>query len=171
MRNISCALTTDQVRRQTKGVTRRFGSWAHLQPGELLQPVVKGMGLKKGEKVELVGCPIQVVDVRFERLREGLTPLEVDREGFRDFSVWAFLQMFLGTHKGCTPDSLVTRIEFVYTVPLKTPDVWEAQLRWAGWRETARHAWQRPDGELFRGPYGAWCAMQGIDVQVAGVTR
>lgn len=36
------------------------------------------------------------------------------------------------------------------------PERWEADLVAAGWREVRRNVWQRPDGALFRGPYGAW---------------
>lgn len=49
MRNISFALTTEQIRNQTKTVTRRVG-WANLKPGTLLQPIEKGQGLKKGDR-------------------------------------------------------------------------------------------------------------------------
>jgi hypothetical protein len=57
VRNISFALTTAQVRARTKTVTRRVG-WTFLKPGDLLQPVVKCRGLKKGERVEKIGGPI-----------------------------------------------------------------------------------------------------------------
>lgn len=67
MRNMSFALTTDQVRQQTKTVTRRLG-WKTLKPDTLIQPVVKGMGLKKGETVERIGGPIRVLNVRREPL-------------------------------------------------------------------------------------------------------
>ncbi len=53
MRNMSFAMTTEQVRNQTKSVTRRFGWW-FLKPGDEVQPVVKGMGLKKGDQIEKV---------------------------------------------------------------------------------------------------------------------
>ena len=39
------------------------------------------------------------------------------------------------------------------------PDVWVSDLRAAGWSEVRMHVWMRPDGALFRGPYGAWCAL------------
>lgn len=39
-------------------------------------------------------------------------------------------------------------------------DTWVADLRAAGWREVRVNVWQRPDGALFRGPYGAWCQLQ-----------
>jgi hypothetical protein len=57
MRRMSFSLTTDQVLAQTKTVTRRFG-WDSLKPGDIIQPIRKGMGLKRGQKQELLGCPI-----------------------------------------------------------------------------------------------------------------
>lgn len=66
MRNMSFALTTPQAYAQVKPVTRRLGWW-NLQPGELVQQVVKGMGLKKGEKIERIHV-IEIVSVTPERL-------------------------------------------------------------------------------------------------------
>lgn len=48
MRNMSFALTTDQILAGTKTVTRRLG-WLRLQPGDHLRPVRKCMGLRPGE--------------------------------------------------------------------------------------------------------------------------
>lgn len=114
MRNISFALTTEQVRNQTKTVTRRTG-WRRLKPGDRLQPVVKGMGLKKGEHVEKIGGPIEVVSASREKLSHlwvhGTD--EVFREGFQ-MSVSRFMDFFVSTHKGVTLDTEVTRIEFKY---------------------------------------------------------
>jgi hypothetical protein len=125
MRNISFALTTDQVRNQTKTVTRRLG-WAWLTPGVLLQPVVKGMGLKRGEKVERIGSPIRVVSVR----REPLVALiqlvgytfeqgqrDVILEGFPHLDRGQFVRMFMA-HNKCDSTDLITRIEFEYTQQL-----------------------------------------------------
>ena len=118
MRNISFALTTDQIRAGTKTVTRRMG-WLALKPGELLQPVKKGMGLKPGEKIERLRGPIRVTGVQREPLRTLLdSPIygqrECVREGFPDYSPASFIDMFCRSHKGCTPDSVVTRIAFEY---------------------------------------------------------
>ena len=111
MRNISFALTTDQVRSRTKTVTRRLG-WQQLQPGTLLQPVVKGMGLKKGERVEKIGGPIRVV--RVDRVvLEDISTTDVYREGFPTFTPRQFIRMFK-QHNGCRRTALVTRIEFEY---------------------------------------------------------
>lgn len=111
MRNISFALTTDQVRNRTKTVTRRLG-WKTLKPGTLLQPVVKGQGLKKGERVEKIGGPIQVVSVRRERL-DAIEFADVRREGFTRMGTLDFVEFFCRTHR-CKPSTVVTRIEFRY---------------------------------------------------------
>ena len=65
-RNISFAMTTQQVQDRTKDVTRRFGWW-FLKPGDKLCGVKKAMGLKKGEQIERL-CNIEVVSVRSEPL-------------------------------------------------------------------------------------------------------
>jgi hypothetical protein len=122
MRNMSFALTTRQVLEGNKDVTRRLG-WQFLKAGDLLRPVRKCMGLRPGEKLDVLRDPIRVVSVR----REPLSLLTADldygfaecvREGFGahpDYR-WpsAFVGMFCASHKGCTPDSVVTRIEFTY---------------------------------------------------------
>lgn len=134
MRNMSFALTTAQVRNQTKTVTRRLG-WTRLKAGDHIQPVVKGMGLRKGESPEKIGGPITVVDVRRERLCD-ITPAECVLEGFPEMTPAQFVQMFRASHRvpaggpgqfaaggrrlrsvPCEPDEEVTRIEFAYVEP------------------------------------------------------
>ena len=112
MRNISFMLTPDQVLDQTKDVTRRQG-WLKLKPGDLLQPVRKGMGLKKGEKVEKLGPPIRVKSV----IRMNINLIhEADckREGFPDMTPYQFTEFYCKANK-CKPTDLCTRIEFEYT--------------------------------------------------------
>ena len=127
MRNISCALTKDQIRARTKTVTRRLG-WRDLQVGERLQFCEKCMGRKTGEPLVKVAV-VEVVSVRREKLRRMTDELfygieEVKREGFSyscHAEKWAacFIQFFCTTHsKGlnqpCTPETEITRIEFKY---------------------------------------------------------
>jgi hypothetical protein len=117
MRNMSFALTTEQVKARTKTVTRRLG-WKNAKRGDVIQPVVKGMGLKKGEKVERIGGPIRIVCVTREPLNamhnEQLYGLrEASREGFPHLTGKQFVAFFC-EHNGCTPDTEVTRIEFEY---------------------------------------------------------
>ena len=108
-------MTTEQVRNKTKTVTRRNG-WLWLveacSRGErpLLQPIVKGQGLKRGEHVEKIGCPIEVV--RAKRIPLFMvTPAECAREGFPSFTPEQFVAFYL---KANGPTDTVTRIEFRY---------------------------------------------------------
>lgn len=116
MRNMSFALTTEQIRQQTKTVTRRFGWW-FLKPGDLVQPVEKAMGLKKGEAIKKVGCPMRIVSVRKEPL-EAITDDDCVREGFPMLTADGFVAMLQG-HYQCAGDKLVNRIEFEYTEIVK----------------------------------------------------
>ena len=113
MRNMSFSLTTPQFRARSKTVTRRLG-WEHLKPGDQLMGVVKGMGLKLGEKVERLG-PIEVVSVRREPLGHirRCGPDECAREGFPDMLPGQFCEMF-SKHNGCCEGTDITRIEFKY---------------------------------------------------------
>lgn len=116
-RNISFLLTTQQVESETKDVTRRLG-WGQLKAGQLLTAVEKGMGLKAGETVRKLKT-IRVKSVRREPLNamtinEAYGRRECQREGFPDTSPDKFVAMFCKHHRGCTPETIVTRIEFEY---------------------------------------------------------
>lgn len=120
MRNMSFALTTQQVRGKSKDVTRRLG-WLHLKPGEVFQPVMKCMGLRPGEKIERIGGAVVTVSTRREPLRRMTDDQEYGRdecrrEGFPHLSPAEFVTMFCDSHRGCTPESVVTRIEISYEV-------------------------------------------------------
>lgn len=121
MRNISFMLTPDQIKNRTKTVTRRVG-WAKLESGQLLRGVEKGMGLRAGEKVKELAV-IRVVSVRPEPLSAMIEDLdygfaECEKEGFGDHHTlrWPtqFVEFFCNSHRGCTPQTVVTRIEFEY---------------------------------------------------------
>lgn len=125
MRNMSFALTTTPIMEGTKDVTRRLG-WEFLKVGDLLRPVRKCMGLRPGEKLDVLRDPIIVVALQREQLRRMTDDIEygyqeVRREGFEfhpDYAdPWSWVSMFCATHKGCTPDTVITRIEFSYEVP------------------------------------------------------
>lgn len=114
MRRMSFAFTTAQVRARQKTVTRRLG-WATLKPGTELLAVSKGMGLKKGERPEVLGT-IRVLDVRRERLDEIVNPArgvyghtEMVREGFPGLDPQDFMLRYFGK---IDPYDLITRIEF-----------------------------------------------------------
>ena len=111
MRNISFALTTQQVRNRSKTVTRRLG-WLYLRAGDHLQAVKKCMGLKPGERLEKL-CTIRIASVRREAL-QAITAEDCVREGFPEMTPAQFVAFFCKTHKGCTPATIVTRIEFDY---------------------------------------------------------
>ncbi len=116
-------MTTMQIRQGTKTVTRRLG-WLKLKPGELIRPVRKCMGLKLGERIEILRAPLIVVSVRREPLR---AILDNEEYGFRECELegfgWhpnyrlpsQFVELFCASHKGCNPESMVTRIEFEYS--------------------------------------------------------
>lgn len=117
MKNMSFALTTEQVRKQTKTVTRRLG-WKNAKPGDIAQPVVKGQGIPKGGTVEKIGGPIRFVDVDRGPLERMLgddfaASDEAKLEGFPHLTSEEFVAMFC-EHNGCNPGDDVTRIEFEY---------------------------------------------------------
>jgi len=96
----------------------------NLKPGDLIQPVKKCMGLKKGEKPVALRGPVRVVSVRREPCggcsmtsTMGLSNAqEKDSATIRSYRL-AFRIRRHGsapTHRGCTPETTVTRIEFAY---------------------------------------------------------
>jgi len=115
MRRMSFSLTKEAVLLQNKTITRRQG-WAKLKVGQLVQPIEKGMGLKKGEKQKLIGCPIRIRDIRWEPI-EAITPSDVVLEGFPDMSVEEFIFMYCKANK-VKPSDFCRRIWYEYTVPL-----------------------------------------------------
>lgn len=118
MRNMSFALTTEQVRDRTKTVTRRLG-WKFAKAGDVVQPVLKAQGLKKGESVTKIGGPIRFV--RVDRVILGdITPQDVYREGFPQMTAREFVTMFK-KHNGGLKDQAVTRIEFEYVGASSAP--------------------------------------------------
>lgn len=112
-RNMSFALTTDQILRQEKDVTRRFGWW-FLKPGDRLWAVEKAMGLKPGEKIKRLAL-IEVVTARSEPLNK-ITKDDCRREGFPQFEPSDFVDMLVNYYK-CKPYAQCNRIEFKYVNP------------------------------------------------------
>jgi hypothetical protein len=111
MRLMSFSSTTPQILARTKSVTRRMG-WQFLKPGDLVQAVEKGQGLKKGEHVKRLAV-LRIVDVRREPLflaDKG----ECRLEGFPDLSPYDFAEFFCQSHKPCTHETVVTRIAFEF---------------------------------------------------------
>lgn len=124
---MSFALTTAQIRRRQKTVTRRNG-WTFAKVGDVVQPVIKSQGIPRGGHVETIGGPIRFVDVRRERL-DAITIEDVAREGFPNLTARAFIAIYLDANGGAR-DQIVTRIEFEYIVE---PDRTEfpGPMRWA----------------------------------------
>ncbi|SDR34927.1 hypothetical protein [Pseudovibrio sp. Tun.PSC04-5.I4] len=109
-RNMSFSMTTQQMREQTKTVTRRFG-WNFLKAGEVVNAVEKTMGLRKGEKIKLL-CQIKILSVRGEPLN-AITQEDCAREGFPDMSPDNFVHMLM-QHYRVDPTQSVNRIEFEF---------------------------------------------------------
>jgi len=109
-RNMSFAITTDQIRRKEKTVTRRNG-WRFLKAGDIANAVEKAMGLRKGEKVKQL-CRIRIISTRLERLC-WITEQDVVKEGFADKDRDWFIQMYC-QHNGGDALQIVNRIEFDY---------------------------------------------------------
>jgi len=110
-KNISFSMTTDQILNKTKTVTRRF-SWWDLSVGTQLQPVVKCMGLKKGEKIKKLGGLIEIISVKMERL-DKITDNDVILEGFPHWKSDDFIN-FLQKHYKCDRGTIINRIKFKY---------------------------------------------------------
>ncbi|MEL6894980.1 MAG: hypothetical protein AAFP90_02640 [Planctomycetota bacterium] len=122
-RNISFMMTTDQVRNQTKTVTRRIG-WRFLNVGDVLTACVKCQGIKKGEHIERI-CQIRVIGIRREPLSRMIDDRkygkqEATREGFPEMSGREFVLMFIRSMR-CEALDDGTRIEFEY-MPEETTD-------------------------------------------------
>ena len=116
-RNMSFAMTTEQIRNRSKTVTRRFGWW-FLKPGDTVNAVEKSMGLKKGEKVKRI-CQIRIISTRREPLDE-ISEFDVVDEGFPTRSPAQFVEMLV-KHYGCKPDAICNRIRFEYVEKPATP--------------------------------------------------
>jgi len=93
-RNMSFALTTEQIRDRSKTETRRVG-WGRLRPGEQFWAVVKAQGLKKGEKIERIAL-LECVTNNREWLT-AMTPAACRREGFPDMTPASSSKCFAGT--------------------------------------------------------------------------
>jgi len=114
MRNMSFSLTTEQIRNQTKTVTRRVG-WEDLKAGDLIQAVEKCQGLRRGEQVKKI-CIISIISVRREKLNDIYKNSgDVIREGFLELNPVQFVMMFCKANT-CKPEKVITRIEFSYNI-------------------------------------------------------
>lgn len=123
---MSFALTTRQMRERSKWVTRRTG-WANLKPGTLLLAVTKTMGLKRGERAEVLGT-IRVKSVRQEELGAltdyGYGEGEMVLEGFPGRDPGDFIDWLMRLSPGVSCQTVVSRIEFEHVVPMALPASW-----------------------------------------------
>ena len=110
-RLMSVSLTEPQVRDRSKTVTRRAG-WLMLSPGDRLTLCKKVQGRRKGEPLIRI-TDVEVVSVRREPLN-AITAADLTAEGFPLMTSAEFVSFFCSTHKGCGPDTEVTRIEWRY---------------------------------------------------------
>lgn len=117
MRRMSFSATTEQMRDQTKTVTRRrVDTWKNLQPGDRLLAVEKAMGLPKGAKQVSIGV-IEIVGVSEEHLGNAMgRPGEARKEGFPHLSESEFCAFFRHNY-GVALSELVRRIEFRHVFP------------------------------------------------------
>jgi hypothetical protein len=119
MRLMAFSLTTPQVQARTKTVTRRAGyGWLALKPGQRVQAVEKGMGLKKGETVNRLAV-LRIVDVRLEPLI-AIDQADVSAEGFPEMTPHEFIAFFCRTHRGTQPTDEVVRVQFEYADQAET---------------------------------------------------
>lgn len=119
MRLMAFSLTTPQVQARTKTVTRRAGfGWLALKPGQRVQAVEKGMGLKKGETVNRLAV-LRIVDVRLEPLI-AIDQADVNAEGFPEMTPHEFIAFFCRTHRGTQPTDEVVRVQFEYADQAET---------------------------------------------------
>ena len=109
-RNMSFMLTTKQIENRTKTVTRRL-NWRFLREGDIVNACEKCMGLKKGEKIRRL-CQIRIKSIGIHTLWK-IDEEDVIKEGFPNMTTDEFVGMFCREMK-CSPDTMVTRIEFEY---------------------------------------------------------
>lgn len=110
-RLMAVSLTEPQVRARAKTVTRRVG-WRMLRVGDQLVLCRKVMGRRRGEPLERITA-VEVTGIRRERLDE-ISVADVTAEGFPEMTPAEFVDFFCRTHRGCGPETEITRIEWRY---------------------------------------------------------
>ena len=105
--------TQDQMRNRSKTVTRRKPGGRVYVPGQRLLPIVKGQGLKKGERQQVLVPPIELVSVRSEPLN-AITPEDVVLEGFPGMMPEEFIRDVYLKMSGGPVDQVTTRLEFFH---------------------------------------------------------
>ncbi len=111
MKNMSFFLTTHQMKKRTKTVTRRLG-WGSLEVGNYVMACVKCQGLGSGGKIERI-WPLKITGIGREPLNT-ITHAGCVKEGFSEMSPRQFVDMFC-KHNKCTREHLVNVIEFEFS--------------------------------------------------------
>ncbi len=93
--------------------------WRGLRAGDRLTLCREVMGRRRADRhveplVRIVD--VEVLAVGRERL-DAITADEVVAEGFPEMTPEQFVEFFCDSHRGCTPDSTVTRIQWRYLPP------------------------------------------------------
>lgn len=123
MERMIFAGTEEGILEATKWVTRRRG-WTHLRAGMMVQPIRKSLGVQSGSPEAIIRAPLMIRETRREPLRRMIDdPVYGEREcileGYGTDPVLcrprAFVEMLCDMYADCTPDSLITRIAFLYT--------------------------------------------------------
>ena len=123
-RRMSCSMTIEAVRDQTKTVTRRHpDTWKNLRPGDRLTLIEKGMGLAKGEK-QVVLAEVLIVYIRIEPITLMTSDIrygrqEVALEGFPGHDPEAWVAWWCQSHGVRITDlpANCRRIEWRYLTP------------------------------------------------------
>ena len=103
--------TKEQIRDQTKTVTRRLG-WGFLQPGDLVWAVERARGLKK-EAIKRLAI-LEIVSVQREPLA-AIDPDECMKEGFPEKEPEDLIRLICKINKQPVSAGLfVNRIQFRY---------------------------------------------------------
>lgn len=108
MRNMSFSLTTAAYEDRSKTETMRLG-WVFLKPGEAFMGILKGQGLKKGEKVVKLHAS-RCGSNTLARV-DSVTKANRIAEGFPHLEPAEFVEMFC-RHNRCSPDRIINRIVF-----------------------------------------------------------
>ena len=109
MRCMSFVATTEQVKNQTKTVTRRMG-WKFLRRGDLIEAVAKYRGVPKKKRRKL--ATIRVTIIYRQRLSD-ISGFDCTGEGFPEWGPSVFIRFFCKMNK-CKPSQWVTVIWFEY---------------------------------------------------------
>jgi hypothetical protein len=139
---MSVALTEASVVAGTKTVTRRLG-WLMLRPGDRLTLCRKVMGRRKGEPLVRL-AEVEVVSVRREPLYL-ITDADCTAEGFPGWTPARFIDFFCRTHKGATPGTEITRIEWRYCEPAEDVLAWLEETYRPEGVAVWLHAWRAAD--------------------------